>query len=284
MASNPAGLTVLFGGGAPGSTALADTWELASPGGSWQQLTSTAGTAPSGRTLAAMVWDPSLSKFVLFGGLNGTGFQGGTYAFDPTTMTWSELTTTGSPTPRAGAALAALPDGEVLLFGGLGSSGFLSDTWVFDPATTTWSKQSGSGPTARYEAAMSAGPAGPVLFGGLGPSGLVGGTWAYNPADGTWSQATTSGSSPSARYGAGFAYDVAAGDFVLFGGDTASGYSSATYTYDPATAAWATISPTTSPSPRDGAGLTYDATAHAFVLFGGWDGANFLSDTWELAG
>ena len=220
----------------------------------------------------------------MFGGLNRTGFQGGTYTFDPATSTWSALTTTGSPTPRAGAAIATLPDGDILLFGGVGFTGFLSDTWVFDPATSTWSKQAATGPSARYEASMAEGASGPVLFGGLGPSGPLGGTWSYNAATGTWGHVSTSGTAPAALYGASFAYDTAAGHFVLFGGDAAAGYSSATYTYDPANATWAALSPTNNPSARAGAGFTYDQTAETFVLFGGWDGTKFLASTWEMAG
>ncbi|MGH9107585.1 MAG: Kelch repeat-containing protein, partial [Acidimicrobiales bacterium] len=285
MATSPSGLTLLFGGAGAGSTAHSDTWELASPTGTWQELAAAASTAPSARTVAAMVWDPEMSEFVLFGGVSHTGYHGGTWAFDSATATWSELATTGSPSPRAGAAMAALPNGDIVLFGGLGSSGFLGGTWVFDPTTTTWSEQSGPGPSARYSAAMAADGAGNVvLFGGLGPSGYESGTWSYNPTAGTWSEVATSGAAPTGRFGASFAYGPSAKGFVLFGGEGTAGFSSATYSYDPATATWAALEPSVSPTPRDGAAMSYDPPANVFVLFGGWTGSNYLSGTWELPG
>jgi N-acetylneuraminic acid mutarotase len=232
-----------------------------------------------------MVWDQEMGKFVLFGGVSSTGFHSGTWAFDPVSGTWSKLATTGSPPPRAGAGMAAEPNGDIVLFGGLTYTGFLADTWVFDPSTNTWAEQHPpASPPARFEPAMAADSSTGtvVLFGGLGVGGYYGGTWAYT--DGAWARLTPGGTPPSARYGAGLAYDSAAGDFVLVDGDSAPGYSGATYTYDPTTSTWAVLAPTTSPSPRAGAGFSYDPAAGTFVQFGGFNGSTFLADTWELAG
>lgn len=285
MATSPSGVTLLFGGGGTGNSFLSDTWELTSTASTWQELTAAATTAPSGRTGASMVWDSALSEFVLYGGVNSTGLLSGTWAFDPGTGTWSELATTGSPGPLAYSGMAALSDGEVVLFGGLGNAGFLSGTWAFDPATLTWTEQSASGPSGRYAPAMAAGPSGTVLlYGGAGAGGYDGDLWSYDTTSNTWAEVSPTGSAPPPLAGAALGYDPSSGDFVLFGGEGASSFSAATYSYDPATTVWTALAPQVSPPSRAAAGISYDPAANVFVLFGGWDGSSFLDDTWELPG
>jgi N-acetylneuraminic acid mutarotase len=279
------GFTLVFGGIGPRGYA-GDTWHLSTAGFDWQDVNAATTDAPSARAGASLVWDAAMGDFVLFGGVNSKGFQGDTWAFDPTTEQWSQLSPTASPTPRAIAAMAALPNGDIVLFGGLTYTGYLGDTWVYSPSTSKWTEVATSGPSARWGAAMAADPTTgtAVLFGGAGRSGFDGGTWSFDPTSDAWSEVTTSGTAPSARAGTGLTYDTAAGKFVLVDGETSSGYSNGTYTFSPSTSTWSRLSPATSPTPRAEAALTYDPVTNRLVQFGGYSSGGYQADTWELEG
>jgi hypothetical protein len=59
---------VLFGGSDPADNSMGDTWVFS--GHSWHNITAALRMAPSPRSEAAMVYDPSMQALVLFGGLN----------------------------------------------------------------------------------------------------------------------------------------------------------------------------------------------------------------------
>jgi len=286
MAYDPSlGETLLFGGGGPGRVFHNDTWIHYSAGNTWSPVK--AGPSPSARTGAGLVYDATIARFVLFGGVSSTGFLGDTWTFDPTVNRWTELSTTGAPRPRSGAAMVAAPDGSVVLFGGLSTTGFLGDTWLFDPTTSTWTAQHPiASPSARYSpgAALDATTGNVVLFGGAGAHGLDGDTWSYAVSSDTWSQLATAGTPPPPSVGSGLAFDSQSGGLVLVDGATATGPSGASYTFDPTSATWATLSTSASPPAREAPGFVYDSRANLLEQFGGWNGSSFLSDTWELPG
>jgi hypothetical protein len=104
-----------------------DTWMFS--GGTWTNITSSTGTAPSPRFEGAMTYDPSDNEILLFGGSNANGNSlGDTWTFSA--GQWKNITAdeggpTGytenpslAPSPRAGAAVANSPAGYVMLFGG----------------------------------------------------------------------------------------------------------------------------------------------------------------------
>jgi len=47
---------------------------------------------------------------------------------------------------------------------------------------------------------------------------------------------------------------------------------------------WVQLSPTNSPSPRSSLAMTYDPVSEKVVMFGGFDGAGYLNDTWTFDG
>jgi len=65
----------VFGGGDKDRAKLADLWSLELDGLTWRQESPT-GRAPSGRSGAAMVADPSDSRLLLFGGQTRSGALG----------------------------------------------------------------------------------------------------------------------------------------------------------------------------------------------------------------
>jgi hypothetical protein len=77
-------------------------------------------------------------------------------------------------------------------------------------------------------------------------------------------------------------YDPTTATLLLFGGDnhTTSTEFGDTWTWNGTT--WTELSPSKSPSPRDGAGLAYDQRTGNVVLFGGEQTpTSDLADTWK---
>ena len=92
-------------------------------------------------------------------------------------------------------------------------------------------------------------------------------------------------SSPSARSGAGFAYDPITKTAVLFGGNPQNGvYLNDTWTWDGST--WTQQFPPVSPAPRsfNSEQMAFDAATRTVVLFGGYGPDSFFGDTWVWDG
>src|SRR5580700_11308191 len=118
------GYLVLFGGGGfyQDRTLLNDTWSFVS--GQWTPQHPV--TSPSIRAYAAMDYDASLGKVLLFGGEENTIFSGDTWEYSD--GNWTHLVLTKAPSPRQGATLVydSAVSGSIL-FGGMGKFGFQND-------------------------------------------------------------------------------------------------------------------------------------------------------------
>jgi VCBS repeat protein/HYDIN/CFA65/VesB family protein/thrombospondin type 3 repeat protein len=88
--------------------------------------------------------------------------------------------------------------------------------------------------------------------------------------------------SPSARNGAGMAYDSARGRVVLFGGNGSDGLLADTWEWDGSL--WLRRTTAVSPPARNRPGMAYDSVRERVVLFGGTGRAGTLGDTWEWDG
>ncbi len=121
-----------------------------------------------------------------------------------------------------------------------------------------------------------------------GVSGVKGGLAGTALPALTWSNlsAVASGTGPSPREGAAMAYDPKDGYVVLFGGSKPSGAELGdTWTYHNGTWANLTASLSSSPSPRSGAGMSWDPSSTRLVLFGGQGASgSLLNDTWVFSG
>jgi hypothetical protein len=147
------GYLVLFGGGGfyQDRTLLNDTWSFVS--GQWTPQHPV--TSPSIRAYAAMDYDASLGKVLLFGGEENTIFSGDTWEYSD--GNWTHLVLTKAPSPRQGATLVydSAVSGSIL-FGGMGKFGFQNDTWLFHKGA--WSQIATTGlpaPRARTWAAAA---------------------------------------------------------------------------------------------------------------------------------
>jgi hypothetical protein len=171
---------VLFGGYRGSGTArerFGDTWEW--DGSRWETRATTA--APSPRNGAALAYDESRRRAVLFGGSGGPNAE--TWEWDG--AAWSRVE---APTPgRFNAAMAYDARARrVLRFGGWNGKVREGDTWGYDGAR--WTLLGATGPEPRNHAAMAhdrrRGVT--VLFGGHDGDRVFGDTWEWRA--GTWSR------------------------------------------------------------------------------------------------
>jgi hypothetical protein len=263
-----------------------------------------------------MTYDAADGYVLMVGGWD---FWNGTHPGAPEQMIyyafhnggWSRLATTPGPTPRWGESLAYdSEDGYVLMFGGEASGGAATvtvNTWTFRGGTWTphYFNVSGTEPAARTDAALVDDPAAGqvILFGGANYTSFgnypgLNDTWAYD--DGAWTRISST-DSPAPRVDAAAAYDPAAGEVVLFGGENCTEFGSClrwfsdTWTYSDGN--WTNISTDLSshPAPRAAAAMAADPADGGVLLFGGEYGELqpgccgsdlrvFYSDTWRFNG
>ncbi len=101
----------------------------------------------------------------------------------------------------------------------------------------------------------------------------------------TWNNVTPSSGGPAGLANAAMTNDAANSGSLLFGGEDNTGtVQSGTWVWDGT--AWDQQSPTTSPTARINAALarTQSGTTNGAILFGGFDGTNYLADTWTWDG
>ena len=183
-------------------------------------------------------------QVLIAGGDGNGGILQSAEVFDPATDTFSPLTASGKTelqTPRAAAAAATLPDGQVLIAGGYDGSDYLQTAELFNPATDTFTALAASGTTelrtARAGATATALPDGQVLIAGgyNGTSGILQSAELFNPATDTFTALTGSGNElQTARAGASAAA-LPGGQVLIAGGYGNSGYLQSAELFNPAT-------------------------------------------------
>lgn len=245
---------------------------------------------PSARSGAAMAFDPTTNRALLFGGTAGFSTSNQTWAFNG--LNWAQLTPTASPTGKTGMQLVHDPvRGVFVMYGSSNTSPFggpsVNQTWEFDG--TTWTQvfpATTPGGLGNYGACYDSVRGRVVIYGGTANSFFPiaeSGTWEY---DGTnWSLRTTTGT-PGPLERPAMCFHTGLGRSVLFGGiDPQIGGVDTTWLYDGTS--W-TAAPVTGarPAVRTGATMTYDSVRGVCVLTGGLNpttGAPIV-DTWEFDG
>ena len=196
---------------------------------------------------------------------------------------WNPRRPAHLPIPRQGTSLVyAANTNQVLLFGGVGppESGTLNDMWAWDGSD--WSEVANTGaPPPRAYAMMAYDHAqnAVVLFGGVDESGTaLGDTWTWD--GGGWTRRETN-AALAARMNGTMAYDTGRNEVVLFGGQDRQSRQSLWYgdTWVWDGSEWIVRAPKTSPSPRSGGSMVWDATTSSLLLFGGGSGYP-MGDTW----
>lgn len=301
---------MVFGGlGSTANNVLGDTmlWD----GTNWTSFP--GGEPTNGRYGTAYTVDTThktINSFhdivIFFGGADSTtSIKSETWIFDG--LFWYNSTDLAStPHARVYSSMAfQLWDGYTVMFGGYGD-GYLNDTWLFKPATPYassggyWTQATSSAnPAARIHHSMCYDPLRrrTVLFGGTDSSTTFNDTWEWNTLSG-WVLVSTANSPPPRMMGS-MVYDPVNKVIVLFGGyldsklNTNGQYNiySDVWYYDGVN--W-TQQSFFGPSPRAGAGLSFDIAQNALFLFGGANGGatrnivfnnpatTAYQDPWEL--
>ncbi len=298
------GYAVLFGGDALNGTLFNDTWTFS--GGVWNDISASVGTAPAGRSFAAMADDPSDGYVVLFGGwdsINWTIFND-TWTFSA--GSWTLLPAASAPLQLRGAAMAYdAARTELVLFGGATYGYFgpivpQAETWTFAAgAWTDISSTIASAPPARFSAGITnISSSGSLLMAdGCLAAGCfsyvdISDGWLYNasgPIGRAWIPVGES-DQPSQRATPAMAYDAVDHYVLYFGGGWNVGESVGdTWTFANGTWTNITANLTSAPSPRENALMTYDAGDEYVLLFGGYTdnghggiGSYTLHDTWKF--
>ncbi|MCA9320846.1 MAG: hypothetical protein KDB53_08935, partial [Planctomycetes bacterium] len=199
----------VFGGQTTSSGPLNDLWRF--DGVTWTQMTADgAAGSPPARFVAAITWDFANNLLIVFGGQDASGAAlGDTWAWDPTSNTWADVTPSGaSPSPRKWSAMAFdWFNQQVLLFGGLDASGHLNDTWHFDGMSWTQLSPAGAIPAVRRQHALVErfDFVDVIMCGGqeAGGAGIYADTWKWDGL--AWSQIMTT-NSPAGRVAIDAAY------------------------------------------------------------------------------
>jgi len=123
-----------------------------------------------------------------------------------------------------------------------------------------------------------------VLFGGWDGTVNRADLWEFEPVRGVWQARHPPGAAPSGRSGAAMVWDGGRERVLLFGGWDGTRARADTWEWDGAAGAWTERTPPGTPPARFGHALGFDGSRGTVVLFGGWNGTSFLSDTWEWDG
>ena len=162
--------------------------------------------------------------------------------------TWQLISDSAAgPVPRWDHNLLADPAARRLyLFGGRDANGVsLADLWSYDLDAGSWASVTAPGPAARFgsAAAPDLDGSGFFLFGGQSADIFYNDLWRFDFGTGEWALLNDGAAvAPTPRYGLGAALD-SAGRFVVSHGFTFEGRFDDTWSFDPAAARWADVSP-----------------------------------------
>jgi galactose oxidase-like protein len=289
------GFVVMYGGILPSGFRLEDTWTYQNR--TWTYVTPPRGVPSFISPPVAISLGPAQS-ILLIGCFGAASPIGNVWTF--LAGNWSELDGSGFPTASLGCFTTVAAEGgpeSALLLATGPYQPCAGETWTLNGST--WRAIAGAGiagpcPSWDAKAIYDAADQYVVVFGGGPPSVCCGtnSTWTY--ANGVWTNITNPGApAPRPLVLASFAYDVADGYGVLFGGQVGSGcsnfagihYCGDTWEFSNGTWRNATNS-TTHPSPRGSAAMAFDGQDGYLVLFGGTHESNlqYLSDTWSFSG
>jgi hypothetical protein len=255
------GKLVVYSGSSSGLGGYSDLWEVDLASGLRTDRTTCAYVDTIVNWSDALVYDAGRKRVVHFSSNAASTVR----EWDPVANVWTDRSAPSGAVPD-GEARAALFDttrGRAIVF--ISHVTALSNDlslWEWDAATGAWTDRQTSLPMSSASAMPSlAFDAGRGVIWGFGGSNS-----SSNPTDRlwTWNVATAAFTDltpvvrpaawPSARWGAGLAYDGARGKLVLYGGYGASLSRRDLWEWDPAAATWAnrtppTISPTGADAP-----------------------------------
>jgi N-acetylneuraminic acid mutarotase len=233
----------------------------------WTATTTTG--APTARTGHTLTWTGT--EMIVWGGSTTRNLRSPTTSgsrYNPSTDTWTAMTTTGAPSARSWHS-AVWTGSRLLVWGGYDwNTSCKNDGFLYNPGTDAWTAiSSTSAPVARDTHAAEWTGTQLIIWGGedFGGNPLAsGGVWTQ--ASDTWSTITATGA-PTARTGNGNStWDDSR--FLIFSGDDVSSAAvSGGHLYNPSTNTWTAMTSSGIPAAR-----TYHQavwTGRFFMFFGG---------------
>ena len=191
----------------------------------WSPLAAVGGVPPA-RAASAAIYDEAGHRMVIFGGLGipAFGYLQDAWALSlEGTPTWTQLSASGSPGPRAWSQAVFDPVGvRMILHGGVGSQLF-ADVWALSlTGPPVWTPLSMSGGPDRMAAAAAYDPANHRLLVYGGKNALdqyQHNLYAFPLAPGGYWTLLNSGASPAKRAYVSGVRDAVQGRFVVFAGE-----------------------------------------------------------------
>lgn len=254
----------------PGERAAQRVWGW--DGSAWREI---GDAGPSLRSLGGVAYDTRRDRLVLYGGGTSPECETDTWEWDRQRWERKDVLPAGICDHLAMVYDAARA--VVVTVGGQAPGVMLqAGTWQWDGRA--WTQVAPGEPPARvhYAIAYDSTRERVVLFGGRTGGRRLGDTWEWDGA--VWHEMPTTGG-PTPREGARMAFDMAAGEVVLFGGGPRP--LADTWTWDGT--AWSNAADG-GPPPRAYHAMAYDAARQKVVMFGGYDGHDNRADTWEWDG
>lgn len=217
-------------------------------GSAWRAITGLTDT-PDPRRFAALAYDQTLRKTVLFGGFDDAfNYRDDTWTWDGTK--WTEVETRDEPENRAQMVMWYDPLAKkTILYSGVGRPNLdekvtrFADMWSFDGSTWTRMNQNVA-PGIRFGAQMAVRPSDGkvVVYGGL--RAVIAADkktidqfydddmWIWDGSASSWTEVPMPEYGPKPRQNAGFDFDPTTGKLVLFGGFSGNFYYSDTWFWD----------------------------------------------------
>lgn len=210
---------ILFGGYVSGYGGSDETWAYDFNSNTWTSMS--PATRPPALSSHNMAYDSESDRVILFGGLDkDRERRDETWAYDFNTNTWSKMTPTTGPSPRAVHGMAYDSESDrIILFGGY-TGEYDDETWAYDFNNNTWTSMNPltkPSPRVTYTLAYDSASDRVILFGGATEDGRDDETWAYDYNTNTWTNLEPA-TRPASRYWHQMAYDSESERVVLFGG------------------------------------------------------------------
>ncbi len=219
-----------------------ELWWFDFASNTWQQIDPEGTDRPLARSGSRGVMDGQ-GRFVVSHGGNGDQRYDDTWAFDPISRTWADISPVEGPRPmaRRDHDLVSLPDYGILMLTG-GCSAPIGpcpqgDLWSFDLSNRVWTDSTPTvGPTPRTGAAMSRLGNSMLLVGGDTDLGLESDVWTGDLFDGyfSWTELTSVNHGPLGIYRRAW-HDMTAadGEYYVFGGAGVDGALSDLWKFSP---------------------------------------------------
>lgn len=216
------GNMIMFGGNSGDDAGLNDISIYNLESNMWDLTVEVSGIAPLPRYGHSAVVT-GLNTMVVFGGRNGSDVYNDVAVFDMASLTWLNITVSGSPPARAyHTAVVDRYQHVMYIYGGTtNGADFMSDMYMLDLDQFVWSSLNttdAATPRAMHSAIMTLQGV-MIVFGGIGLSDVA----CFDVRNHTWYQCLTDSSpAPTVRYGHTAVYSPLQ-QMVIYGGKNDAG-------------------------------------------------------------